>query len=382
MDKENLRYWLALRFIENIGSVGFKNLIEVFGSAQAVFNAPESNLARVAQITGKTARKIKKFHEWQAVDKELELVDRHNVSIVTLKDPSYPKALLNIYDPPPLLYIKGNLVKEDINVAVIGSRMASTYGKFMTERLSRELALNGVTVVSGMARGVDSAAHTGAIAGGGRTIAVLGSGIDVIYPPENKKLFEKISANGAVITEFPFNTPPKGPNFPARNRIISGISFGVVIVEANEKSGSLITARLGLEQGKEIFAVPGSIDSPGSKGTHKLLKDGAKLVESVDDILEEILPLAVISKQDRKPGEKRREEPEGQSAKSSGRPNIDNLRTEEATILKLIGNRPVYIDNIITDSSYQSRKVLSILLSLELNGYIEQLPGKRFIIKK
>jgi len=382
MDKENLRYWLALRFIENIGSVGFKNLIEVFGSAQAVFNAPESNLARVAQITGKTARKIKKFQEWQAVDKELELVDRHNVSIVTLKDPSYPKALLNIYDPPPLLYIKGNLVKEDINVAVIGSRMASTYGKFMTERLSRELALNGVTVVSGMARGVDSAAHTGAIAGGGRTIAVLGSGIDVIYPPENKKLFEKISANGAVITEFPFNTPPKGPNFPARNRIISGISFGVVIVEANEKSGSLITARLGLEQGKEIFAVPGSIDSPGSKGTHKLLKDGAKLVESVDDILEEILPLAVISKQDRKPGEKRREEPEGQSAKSSGRPNIDNLRTEEATILKLIGNRPVYIDNIITDSSYQSRKVLSILLSLELNGYIEQLPGKRFIIKK
>ncbi|MCD6153728.1 MAG: DNA-processing protein DprA [Syntrophobacterales bacterium] len=382
MDKENLRYWLALRFIENIGSVGFKNLIQVFGSAQAVFNAPESNLARVAQITGKTARKIKKFHEWQAVDKELELVDRHNVSIVTLKDPSYPKALLNIYDPPPLLYIKGNLVKEDINVAVIGSRMASTYGKFMTERLSRELALNGVTVVSGMARGVDSAAHTGAIAGGGRTIAVLGSGIDVIYPPENKKLFEKISANGAVITEFPFNTPPKGPNFPARNRIISGISFGVVIVEANEKSGSLITARLGLEQGREIFAVPGSIDSPGSKGTHKLLKDGAKLVESVDDILEEILPLAVISKQDRKPGEKRREEPEGQSAKSSGRPNIDNLRTEEAAILKLIGNRPVYIDNIITDSSYQSREVLSILLSLELNGYIEQLPGKRFIIKK
>jgi DNA processing protein len=382
MDKENQRYWLALRLIENIGNVGLKNLIQVFGSAQAVFNASETNLARVAQITGKTARRIKKFHEWQAVDKEIELADKFNVSIVTLKDSSYPKALLNIYDPPPLLYVKGNLIKEDVNVAVIGSRMASAYGKFMTERLSRELALNGVTVVSGMARGVDSAAHTGAIAGGGRTIAVLGSGIDVIYPPENKKLFEKISANGAVITEFPFNTPPRGINFPARNRIISGISLGVVVVEANEKSGSLITARLGLEQGKEIFAIPGSIDSPGSKGTHKLLRDGAKLVENVNDILEEILPLAAINMQDRKPGEEQQEKPEVQSTKSSDRPNIDNLRTEEATILKLIGNSPIYSDNIITDSGYQSREVLSILLSLELKGYIEQLPGKRFIIKK
>ena len=197
---------------------------------------------------------------------------------------------MNIYDRPAFLYVRGNLNKDDINIAVVGSRQASTYGKYTTEKISRELALKGLTIVSGMARGLDSAAHRGALTAHGRTVAVLGSGLDVIYPPENKKLFADIIQNGAVISEFPLGTPPRSTNFPARNRIISGMSYGVVIVEAGEKSGSLITARLALEQGREVFAVPGSIDTAGSRGTNKLIKQGAKLIENVDDILEEILP--------------------------------------------------------------------------------------------
>ncbi|MBE9546253.1 MAG: DNA-protecting protein DprA, partial [Proteobacteria bacterium] len=248
MNRDDLKYWLALKFVNGVGSVGFKNLIEAFGSPENVFNAPFNTLKVIPGIAQKTARKIKDFNDWQKVYRELELADKSNVSLITANSSIYPKNLLNIYDFPPLLYVRGTLVEKDINVAVVGSRMATTYGKFSTERLCREIAMHGITIVSGMARGIDSAAHRGALAGKGRTIAVLGCGIDVVYPPENRKLFEEISENGAVITEFPFTTPPDGPNFPARNRIISGASFGVVVVEANDKSGSLITARLALEQ--------------------------------------------------------------------------------------------------------------------------------------
>jgi DNA processing protein len=220
----------------------------------------------------------------------LELINKNNITVITDRDESYPENLFNIYDRPPLLYIKGNLQKEDINIAIVGSRLASTYGKFITERISRELAMKGITIVSGMARGIDSAAHRGAIAAQGRTVAVLGCGLDIIYPPENKNLFSDIVQNGAVISEYPPQTQPLSAHFPARNRIISGISYGVVVVEAGEKSGSLITARLALEQGREVFAVPGSIDSVGSRGTNKLIKQGAKLIENIDDILEDILP--------------------------------------------------------------------------------------------
>jgi len=383
MYKEDIRYWLALKFIDELGNIGFKNLIEIFGSPKAVFNASAGELSKVHRIAEKSARGINEFDDWQKVDRELELADKLNVSIISSKDSSYPKALLNIYDFPPVLYIKGDLSDDDINVAVIGSRMSSTYGKFMTERLCRELAFNGITIVSGMARGIDSAAHTGALSGKGRTIAVLGSGMDVIYPPENKKLFDKIWKSGAVITEFPFNTQPKGPHFPARNRIISGMSLGVVVVEATERSGSLITARLGLEQGKEVFAVPGSIDSPGSKGTHKLLKEGAKLVENIHDILEEILPQVEISRHEKKLKEEKLPQDRNiENKKLSNRPKGDHLHAEEMAILKMIGKRPIYVDNIITNSGYQSSEVLSILLSLELKGYVEQLPGKRFVIKE
>jgi DNA processing protein len=383
MSKEDIQYWLALRFIDELGSVGIKNLIDAYGSPKAVFTAPENDIVSVRRISKKLARRISEFDNWEKVERELEMAAASNVSVISAQDPSYPQTLLNIYDFPPVLYVKGDLLAEDITVAVIGSRMASTYGKFMTERLCRELALNGITVVSGMARGIDSAAHRGSLTGKGRTIAVLGSGIDVIYPPENKKLYEKIWKNGAVISEFPFHTQPKGPHFPARNRIISGLSLGVVVVEATERSGSLITARLGLEQGKEVFAVPGSIDSPGSKGTHKLLKEGAKLVESVYDILEEIIPQVPVNRQVRTSEKKEvSDKHPGVSIHMSHHGDVDQLCEEEKTILKIIGKEPIYADNIIALSGFQPSDVLRILLSLELEGHIEQLPGKRFKIKE
>ena len=374
MTHNDIKYWLALKFVEKVGNIGFNNLVETFGSPQAVFGAPVSSLQRIHRITQKTARDIKNFDNWARVEKELELADKSNVSIITSDSPLYPGLLLNIYDFPPILYVRGTLSSQDINIAVVGSRLASTYGRFTTERLCRELVMKGITVVSGMARGIDSAAHSGAIAGKGRTIAVLGCGIDVIYPPENRKLFEKIAENGAVITEFPFSTQPLASNFPARNRIISGLSLGVVVVEANEKSGSLITARVALEQGREVFAVPGSIDSTGTKGTHRLIREGAKLVENTYDILEEILPQV-------NPRNTAAELPDEKPAQDHS-DNSEELNADERAILKLIGKKPVHIDNLATGSGYQIHDILSILMSLELEGYVEQLPGKKFIIKE
>lgn len=371
MEQDITRYWLALNFVSDVGNVTFKNLINAFDSPRNVFQVSINALTKVPRVSEKIAIQIKEFNDWSKIDRELELADKSNVSIITSSDTLYPKNLLNIYDYPPLLYVKGNLTEDDVNIAVVGSRVASTYGKFITERLCRELAMKGVTVVSGMARGIDSAAHRGALTGKGRTIAVLGSGIDVIYPQENRKLYEKISANGAVITEFPFSTEPAGPNFPSRNRIISGISLGVVVAEANEKSGSLITARSALEQGRDVFAIPGSIDAPGSRGTHKLIKEGAKLCENVYDILEEILPQIDVASS--------REEPE-----KDVDAGIDTslLTNPEATVLKKIGKKPVHIDSLISNTGYSAGNLLTILLTLELNGYIEQLPGKTFIIKE
>ena len=370
MKEDDARYWLALKFVPDVGNVACKNLVDAFGSPGSVFRASHAELSRVYPITGRTARRIKEFNDWDRVDRELSLADRHGVSIITAHDGSYPKNLRTIYDYPPLLYVRGSLSPDDILLAVVGSRLASTYGKFITERLCRDLALQGITIVSGMARGIDSAAHRGALAGRGRTIAVLGSGIDVIYPPENGKLYERIAAQGAVITEFPFATEPSGPNFPARNRIISGMSLGVVVAEATERSGSLITARCALDQGREVFAIPGSIDSPGSRGTHALIREGAKLCEDIADIVEEILPQIDVAPPMK---EGRADEPE-----TAG----DPLTASESDLLDKIGSTPVHVDTLIAMTGSKTGDLLNILLTLELKGYIEQLPGKLFIRKE
>jgi len=373
MDDEILKHWIALKSIKGIGNVSFAALVDQFGSPLAVFNASPSRLTETPGISSQTASSIANFKQWDKVKAELELIKKYHSNIVTYQDELYPRQLLNIYDRPPYLYVRGNLDKDDVNIAIVGSRAASTYGKYTTERLSRELALKGITVVSGMARGIDSAAHRGAIMAHGRTIAILGSGLNIIYPPENKKLFADIIENGAVISEFPLGTPPRSTNFPARNRIISGMSYGVVIVEAGEKSGSLITARLALEQGREVFAVPGSIDSSGSRGTNKLIKQGAKLIENTDDILEEILPqIEQIT-------------PLQTSPSPSADVNVESLESFtdiEQKILDLVVLKRIHIDDLISSTGLSSSVILSSLTTMELRGIVEQHPGKFFSLKK
>lgn len=370
MDYDKLTYWLALKSIAGIGNVGFIALTDNFGTPQAVFSATATELQTVPGITKKAAAGITAFRDWERINKYLDFVENAGINIVAYKDELYPAKLLEIYDRPPLLYTKGSLKKDDLNISIVGSRLASTYGKYTTERLSRELALLGATVVSGMARGIDSAAHRGALTAQGRTIAVLGSGLDIVYPPENKKLFAEICEKGAVVSEFPLGTPPRACNFPARNRIISGMSYGVVVVEAGEKSGSLITAKLALEQGREVFAVPGSIDSAGSRGTNKLIKQGAKLIENTDDILEEILPQL--------------EKPKTQESLSIStqdtchvQKNYD-FKSIDRQIIALLSEKSLHIDDLINTTGLAPGDILSSLMKLELNGIIQQHPGKYF----
>ena len=377
MQKESLSDWLALKKVEGVGNLAFKTLVEALGSPAKVFAASYDTLKRIPGIGDKTAAQIKSFDDWKACEKELERVRRAGMTLLTFQDADYPRRLLNIYDFPPLLYVKGTLSNEDIPIAVVGSRQASPYGRFTTERLCRELALRGIVVVSGMARGIDSAAHSGALAGRGRTIAVLGSGPDVIYPPENEALHLKIVANGAVISEYPFGTPPNAANFPARNRIISGLSLGVVVVEAGMKSGSLITARIALEQGREVFAVPGAIDASGSRGTHRLLKEGAKLIEGVDDILEEILPQlqgaglvppAAHPSPEAIPG-----------AMTSDGAGLESLSERERLVFSALAGAPVDVNTLVHATGLTVQEVITVLLQLELNGLVRQMPGNRYL---
>ena len=380
MSHHHLKYWLALKQIEGIGNVGYKNLVDALGTPEAVFHAPINDLMAIPGIGKKGISRIKSFNDWRKIETELEVAEKTNVNIITYKDDVYPRALLHIYDFPPILYVKGTLKRAGVHIAVVGSRMASTYGKYSTEKLCRALAFYGVTVVSGMARGIDSAAHRGAIAGKGRTIAVLGCGLDIIYPPENEKLYHDIPAHGAVVTEFPFGTPPNAPNFPVRNRIISGMSLGVVVVEATDKSGSLITARIAGEQGREVFAVPGSIDSAGSKGTNKLIKEGAKLVESVQDILEEIAPQIEKYNADADIDVEKTYHVDPVLKKSLQ--DKHDLSTDEVTIWNAISSKPIDVNAIIRSTGWNAGKVLNVLMQLELKELIKQLPGKMFTRKQ
>ncbi|HUN54830.1 MAG TPA: DNA-processing protein DprA [Smithella sp.] len=373
MNYDVLKYWIALRSIPGIGSVNFLALIDKFGSMPAIFAAPVSRLKETTGISKEIAASIAGFGDWDNVKKEFEHLVKNKINIITCLDELYPRKLQNIYGRPPYIYVRGSLNNDDIHIAIVGSRQASTYGRYTTERISRELALKGITVVSGMARGIDSAAHRGAIAARGKTIAILGSGLDVIYPPENKKLYEDIIQNGAVISEFPLGTPPRSSNFPARNRIISGMSYGVVIVEAGEKSGSLITARLALEQGREVFAVPGSIDAAGSRGTNKLIKQGAKLIENIDDILEEIMPqIEEISAL--KP-------PATSEIVVAADKKAEILDETGQKIFNLVAGGRVHIDDLISSSGLSSAEVLGALTTMELKGIINQHPGKFFSLK-
>jgi DNA processing protein len=374
MDFENLKYWIALKSIPGVGNITFPALVDKFVSLPAIFTAPVPQLTTIPGISKKTATAIACFKDWDKIKRELDLTYKAGIKITTYSDELYPAKLLNIYDRPAFIYVKGTLTKDEINIAMVGSRQASTYGKYTTERISRELSIKGITIVSGLARGIDAAAHRGALTAQGRTIAVMGSGLDIIYPPENKKLYAEIEQSGAVISEYSLGTPPLANNFPARNRIISGMSYGVVVVEAGEKSGSLITARLALEQGREVFAVPGSIDSAGARGTNKLIKQGAKLVENIDDILEDILPqiekTALLA---------------ASSVENSDviePPIITKLTAIEKIIIDFISTNNLHIDEIIAATALSPAEALSSLMSLELKGIIQQHPGKFFTRNK
>lgn len=364
---EEYRYWLGLSFVPGVGDIGYKNLISRFHDPKAVFEASTDSLERVEGIGEKAARSIKNFSDWGRVETEIQNLSRFGFKLLSMSDEDYPKSLSKIYYPPSMLYVHGEIcARDELALAIVGTRAADRYGRVVTERLASQLASMGITIVSGLARGIDSVAHSAALRSGGRTIAVLGSGLDVIYPPENKDLYNQISENGAVISELPLGSDPDAVNFPKRNRIISGLSMGVLVIQASEKSGSLITASFALEQNREVFAVPGNIGSKLSRGTNELIKKGAKLVASVEDILGEVEAF-------------RRLEP----SESTGKYGqiIERLEEDEKRVYGTLGNAPIHIDDIITGSGFESRRVLSILLSLELEGLITQLPGKMFQLR-
>ncbi len=352
---------LILNAAEGIGNIRLNVLIKRFGSLDKIFKAKEDELATIKGIGTVVAKCIRQAIKDLDVSKELELAKKHGVEIISILDKTYPNNLKNIHSPPIVLYVKGKILPEDdLSVAVVGSRIASYYGLEQAEKLSYEMALRGITIVSGLARGIDSMAHKGALKAKGRTLAILGSGIANIYPEENIPLADKISINGAVISEFHMTMSPEKENFPRRNRIISGLSLGVVIVEAGEKSGALITGDMAMEQGRDVFCVPGKVDSATSKGTNSLIKQGAKLVTSVDDIIEELnIP---DSKKDSQVDLK-----------------LPKLDKRETLVYNLISSEPVYIDDIYTSSGMDTKELSKILLNLEVKKVIKQLPGKNFV---
>ena len=357
---ESCIQWLGLKTVPGVGNRLFLNLIQHFGELAKVFSASRGELLQVEGVNARLVSAIQDYKIPREVEEDLSLAEKNGVRIITFSDPDYPTLLRHIHDPPPVLYVYGSLHPDSLNIAIVGSRNATPYGRTVTEGLSGDLIRRGFTVVSGMARGIDSAAHIGALTAGGKTIAVLGCGLGTIYPAENKKLFHRIAENGAVISEFPFLTSPEAHNFPIRNRIISGLSLGAVIVEATHQSGSLITARLAAEQGREVFAVPGSITSFKSMGTHRLIKQGAKLVEHVDDIVEELNIAQPI------PSVHIKEEP------------TIPLTPEEKRIIDELSPYPVHIDKLVRRLSLSAAHVSGTLLQLELKGLVTQSPGKFF----
>lgn len=355
--------WLALGLIPEVGAATFHRLVQGLGSAEAVLRAKTEALEQVPGISQQVARAIVSFPWQDALDRELRVIETRGLGLIRFGDEGYPELLAAIHSPPPILYLRGTIGPADrVAVAIVGSRQASPYGSAMAEQISGELAERGVTIVSGMARGIDAAAHRGALRAAGRTIAVLGCGLGVTYPPEHAELADQIAEQGALISEFPVFTPPKPGHFPQRNRIISGLARGVVVIEAGLKSGAMITANYALEQGREVFAVPGQVTSRSSRGCHQLIKAGAKLTEGWEDIWEEI-ELQVAP---------------GAQIVRDLTPVSRSLAQEEILIVDALEAGPMQIDDLIGRTQLPAGQMASLLLSLMLKGMIEELPGKSF----
>ncbi len=358
---------VALNLVEHVGPVRVRQLLEHFGDAPAILRASRSQLLQVRGIGEETAEAIGNWEKTADLAAELKRIADFGCRVVIQSDSEYPELLRHIYDPPVVLYMKGELQARDKNsIAMVGSRMTTPYGMEAARKLSYQLAYLGVTVVSGGARGIDSAAHQGALTGKGRTIAVLGTGINLVTPPENAKLFEQIAANGAIVTQFPFNRPGDKQSFPIRNRIVAGMTLGTVVVEANLTSGALITANFATEYGRQVFAVPGRIDSPRSKGCHDLIKKGAKLCEGPEDILSEFEYLFPATNRP------------ASAAETGVLPALE-LSENEQRVYDALDHEQISIDDVIRKSGLPSSAVSVALLSLEMKRLIRQLPGKLFV---
>ena len=359
---------VALNMIDHVGPVRVRQLLEFFGEASAILKASLSQLLKVRGIGEDTAESIAGWEGNIDLGAELKRSQEFGCHILIQTDEEYPDLLRQIYDPPIVLYVKGQITPKDKNaVAMVGSRQTTHYGLEVARKLAYQLAYVGVTVVSGGARGIDTAAHQGALTAKGRTIAVLGTGINIVFPSENAELFERIAAHGAVVTQFPFNRAADKQTFPIRNRIVAGMTLGTVVVEAHLTSGAMITSNFATEYGRQVFAVPGRIDSPRSKGCHELIKKGAKLCESAEDILSEFEYLFPAT--NRPP-----------AANETGvLPAIELSETEQKVYDVLQTKEETSIDEVIRQSGLPSSTVSVALLGLEMKRLIKQLPGKLFV---
>jgi len=358
----HLEACIALNMIPQMGPVRLRRLLDAFGSAEKILLARTDQLAAIDGVPRALAENISHWQEFADPTAELEKATDLGAHVITAEDDEYPSALREIHDPPIVLYVRGHLTERDRNaVAVVGSRKATHYATESAKKLSFQMAYAGLTVASGLARGIDTAAHQGALAAKGRTIAVIGSGLGELYPPENAELADRIAASGAVISEFPIDTKPDRQTFPIRNRIVTGLSFGVLVVEAGANSGALISANMAAEQGRTLYAVPGRIDAPSALGSNRLIQQGAKLVITVDDILDD-LPLVF------------REKPDLPAAA----PAVD-LTPDQQKILEAIGTEETSLDSVIATSGLTAAVVSSTLLALEIRRLVKQLPGKRFV---
>ncbi len=369
---ESRDYLIALNMIEGLSTLNVRELLKYYKIPSDIFKASAAELGRVSGINFKTARAIITFPSSKVLSQELNLIDKHKINIITIQDNAYPSILKQIHDPPIVLYVKGYYLETDkLSLAVVGSRKSSEYGLKMARTISINLAKEGITIISGLARGIDTRAHQGALSAKGRTLAVLGSGLLKIYPPENELLYNKVISSGAVISEFPLNCPPYRYNFPRRNRIISGLSLGVVVVEARKKSGSLITANMALEQGRDVFAIPHRAGFFSSLGTNELIKQGAILIQSAQDIIEELNPevkkyLQYVPKSATITQDIHMATFEPQSKKT------------QESLYKLISLQPRTYQELVICFNGREEGLKDNLTALEVKGIIEQASSGKF----
>jgi len=356
---DDKKYWIGFNLIKGIGAVRMQGLVAYFGELESAWKASPAELAG-AGLGLKVIERVIQARENVDLDKVWEKIEKQGIKILTWQDEAYPQRLKEIDQPPPVLYIRGEYLPDDLfAVAIVGTRRVTPYGRQITEELSGYLAANGMTVISGLARGVDAVAHQATLKAGGRTIGILGSGVDKIYPPEHRALAEQMMERGAIISDYAPGTPPEASNFPPRNRIISGLSLAVVVIEAGETSGALITAEFAAEQGREVFAVPGSILAPQSKGTNKLIQKGAQPLLSVTDLMQALDITRV--------GEHK-----------AARKSMPTDATE-AKLLTVLSNEPMQIDEIRNQTELPIEKVSASLALMELKGMVRQVGGMNYV---